>query len=123
MNYEYSNVPYRDDVYIRLKNNRHYYRCEYYDGIRILSSSIPVGKHRYESRHLDYDICDPVSIAPEGKLVIVNFCGTIVSDFPIPIDEEKRVMAIFYKGDHPYSHAKSKRYPIIGEIDSKNKSM
>lgn len=118
MNYDYLETrkyerqPY---VYIRLKHERKYYRCEYYDGMRILLDSIPAGKHRYETRHLDFDMCHPVAIAPEGRPVIVNFCGTIVSDFAIPVDEEKRVMAIYYSGDHPFDHEKAKRYPIISK--------
>jgi hypothetical protein len=55
----------------------------------------------------------PIAIAPEGRPVIVNFCGTIVSDYPIPVDDEKRIMAIYYEGDHPYGHYKTKNYPII----------
>ena len=102
MNYEYTEAkkivcqPY---VYIRLKYERKYYRCEYYDGIRILDTSIPEGKHRYETRHSDNDIAIPVAIAPKSKLVIVNFCGTIVSDTPVSVSEEKHIMEILFSGD------------------------
>lgn len=118
MNYDYSEARKQESqlfVYIRLKHERKYYRCEYYDGMRILFDSIPVGKHRYETRHSDYDLSQPVAIAPESKPVLVNFCGTIVSDIPIDINEEQQVMAIYYPGDHPYCHTKAKRYPIMGE--------
>ena len=102
MNYDYSEAQRHETqpyVYIRLKYERKYYRCEYYDGMRILFDTIPQGKHRYETRHSDYDICHPVAIAPEGIPVIVNFCGTIVSDIPIPISDEKRVKEIRHTGD------------------------
>lgn len=92
---------------------RNFYRCEYYDGMRISHDSIPEGKHRYETRHSDNDVTYPIAIAPEGRPVIVNFCGTIVSDYPIPVDDEKRIMAIYYEGDHPYDHYKTRHYPII----------
>ena len=100
-------------VYIRLRYERRYYHCEYYDGRRIMFDSIPQGKHRYETRHSDYDICNPVAIAPEGRPVIVNFCGTIVSDMPIPINEEKRIMAILYSGDCKEKYARDNCYNPI----------
>lgn len=116
MNYDYQGARKQESqpyVYIRLKHERKFYRCEYYDGMRILYDSIPEGKHRYETRHSDSDVTYPIGIAPEGRPVIVNFCGTIVSDYPIPVDDEKRIMAIYYEGDHPYDHYKTKHYPII----------
>jgi len=99
-------------VFIRLKNERKFYRCEYYDGMRILYDSLPNGKYRYETRHPDNDASYPVSIAPEKKPVMVNFCGTIVSDIPIAISEEKRVMMILYPGDCKEEYAKSNAYTI-----------
>lgn len=116
MNYEYSEAKRHESqpyVYIRLKYERKYYRCEYYDGIRILYDSIPEGKYRYETRHSDYDICHPVTIAPKGKPVVVNFCGTIVCDFPIPINEEKKVMDIRYWRGIPDEYANAKCYNPI----------
>lgn len=99
-------------VFIRLKNERKFYRCEYYDGMRILYDSLPNGKHRYETRHPDNDVSCPISIAPEGKPVVVNFCGTIVSDIPIAISKEKCVMMIIYPGDCKEEYAKSTAYTI-----------
>ena len=93
MNYRYNDAKGHNEypyVYIRLKNERKYYRCEYYDGMRLLYDSVPKGKHRYETRHPDNDVSYPIAIAPEGKPVVVNFCGTIVSDIPIAINEEKK---------------------------------
>jgi hypothetical protein len=43
---------------------------------------------------------------------MVNFCGTIVSDIPIAISEEKRVMMILYPGDCKEEYAKSNAYTI-----------
>ena len=99
MNYRYNDAKGHNEypyVYIRLKNERKYYRCEYYDGMRLLFDSVPKDKHRYETRHPDNDVSYPIAIAPEGKTVVVNFCGTIVSDIPIAINEEKKVMVILY---------------------------
>ncbi len=110
MNYDYCDAQRREVnpyVYIRLKYERKYYRCEYYEGMRILFDSIPQGKHRYETRHSDTDICIPVSIKPEGMPVIVNFCGTIVSDIPIAISEETKVMEVLFTGDSYEDFAKA----------------
>ncbi len=94
-------------AYIRLKYERKYYRCEFYDGMRIAFQSIPQGKYRYETRHPDIDLSYPVSIAPLGKPIIVNFCGTIVSDMPIAVSGEKRIMEILYPGDCKEDYAKT----------------
>ncbi len=116
MNYDYLEArkentnPY---VYIRLKYEKKYYRCEYYDGMRILYDSIPQGKFRYETRHSDYDICFPVAIVPEGEVVIVNFCGTIVSDIPIQIAEEKKIMEIWYEDSYYKEYFKNSIYNPI----------
>lgn len=110
MNFEYSmarKLELQPYVFIRLKYQRKYYHCEYYDGMRILSDSIPEGKHRYETRHPDGDVSYPISVASEGSPVIVNFCGSIVSDIPIPIGDEKRIMEILYQGDSREEHAKA----------------
>ena len=113
MNYNYSEAAKREKyptVYIRLKYERKYYRCEYYDGMRVLFDTIPQGKHRYETRHSDTDICIPVSIKPEGIPVVVNFCDTIVSDMPIAINEETMVMEILFTGDSYEEVAKAHSY-------------
>jgi hypothetical protein len=97
-------------VFIRLKYERKYYYCEYYDGMRISSESVPANKHKYETRHPDDDVSFPVAIAPEGRPVYVNFCGTIVSDTPIAISEEKRLMEILYERDSYEWYAKTHSY-------------
>lgn len=38
----------------------------------------------------------PASIKPKGDPVIVNFCGTLVSDIPIAVSDEKKIMDIWY---------------------------
>lgn len=38
----------------------------------------------------------PASIKPEGESVIAGFCSTIVSDIPIALSEEKKVMETCY---------------------------
>jgi len=116
MNYKYSEAKKHEcqpNVFVRLKYERKYYRCEYYDGMRISFDSIPLGKHRYETRHSDDNVTYPVSIAIEGIPVIVNFCGTIVSDVPIRLDDEKQVMEILYEGDCRKSQAMAKCYNPI----------
>lgn len=113
MNYDYIEEKQKRGVtivYIRLKYERKYYRCEYFDGMRITFNSIPTGKHRYETRHSDCDISYPVTIALEEKFVVVNFCGTIISDIPIKINQEKRIMEILYSGDCNEEYAKANSY-------------
>lgn len=99
-------------VYLRLKNERKYYRCEYFDGMRIINNSINKEKYRYETRHSDSDISQPITIAPQGQLVIVNFCGTIITDIPINIDQEKRIMEFLYSGDCKEEIAKANTYNL-----------
>ena len=116
MNYEYSDARKKEaypQVYIRLKYERKYYRCEYYDGMRILYDSIPKDKYRYETRHPDDDLSYPIAIAPDGRSVIVNFCGTIVSNIPIVLSEEKRVKEILYSGDCREDYANANCYNPI----------
>ena len=116
MNYEYAEAksfasqPY---VYIRLKYERKYYMCEYYDGMRILLDSLPEGKHRYETRHSDNDIAIPIAIAPKSKLITVNFCGTIVSGIPISVSVEKQIMEFLFAGDCRENYAQANCYNPI----------
>lgn len=113
MIYEYPEAKRKErypHVFIRLKYERKYYNCEYYDGMRISGESLPKDKHLYETRHPDDDVSYPVAIAPEGKPILVNFCGTIVCDTPIAISDETRLMEILYERDSYEWYAKSHSY-------------
>ena len=87
---ELKNEGYPDNLEIRVKYQRRFHNVEYFDGVRV--TNVPEGKHVYHTRHADNgDMAHPVTIAREGKIIIVNFCGSIVSDEPINIkgEEEK----------------------------------
>lgn len=83
-----------DTLEIRMKRQKDIHKVEYFDGIRINPKSLPKGKHMYHTRHSDNDISQPVTIAPEGTAVIVNFCGTIVTDKPLEVGEETKLMFV-----------------------------
>lgn len=83
-----------DFIKIRIKRQKDYHTVEYFDGVRIDPSSLPENKHLYHTRHSDTDISIPVSIAPEGTVIVVNFCGSIVSDEPLDIKEEIKLMFV-----------------------------
>lgn len=83
-----------DTLEIRIKRQKDIHKVEYFDGIRIDPKSLPKGKHMYHTRHSDNDVCQPVAIAPEGTAVIVNFCGTIVTDKPLEVEEETKLMFV-----------------------------
>lgn len=76
---------------IRLKYQRKVHTVEYFDGIRIQDETVPEGRYAYQTRHSDTDWSQPVTIAPLGKKILVNFCGTIVSDQPLNVrgDEDR----------------------------------
>ena len=76
---------------IRLKYQRKVHTVEYFDGIRIQDETVPEGKYANQTRHSDTDWSQPVTIAPLGKKILVNFCGTIVSDQPLNVrgDEDR----------------------------------
>ena len=129
MIYDYHEAQNREvqrEVHIRLKYERRYYCCEYYDGMRFLDDTLPEGKHLYETRHPDDDITYPAAIAPEGTPVVVNFCGTIICDIPIAINVEKKVMEILYVGDcceqyakeHSYNHIKNTNPEVCESRDN-----
>lgn len=82
---------YEDTLEIRLKYQRDFHMVEYFDGVRLNDETIPEGKYAYQTRHSDTDWATPVSIVPLGKKVLVNFCGTIVSDHPLNVrgDEDR----------------------------------
>ena len=82
---------YEDTLEIRLKYQRDFHVVEFFDGVRLNDETIPEGKYAYQTRHSDTDWARPVTIVPLGKKVLVNFCGTIVSDQPLNVrgDEDK----------------------------------
>ena len=92
--YGYNFTPYRDKLKIRIKRQKGVHEVEYYDGVRISRDTIPAGKHAYQTRHSDKDCCQPVTILPENAAVIVNFCGTIVTDYPLDVKEEIKLMYV-----------------------------
>ena len=53
--------------------------------VRISSSLIPSGMHKYEVRHDDECFGEMVQLA---KGIMVNHWGTIISDKPIKLDED-----------------------------------
>lgn len=66
---------------IRIRHKEGIKQVEWCEGVRLDSENIPQGKHLYQTRHADNgDWCTPVSIMPKGVNVIVNYCGTIISD-------------------------------------------
>lgn len=85
---------YRSILEIRIKRQAEYHTVEYFDGVRLNPNTLPEGKHMYHTRHSDYDMASPVAIAPEGTPVIVNFCGTIVTDEPLKVTEEIKIMDV-----------------------------
>lgn len=85
---------YKCSIEIRIKRQKEYHKVEYFDGIRLNPNTLPEGKHMYHTRHSDSDISAPVAIAPEGTPVIVNFCGTIVTDDPLTVNDEIKIMDV-----------------------------
>lgn len=79
---------------IRLRRQKDFCKVEYFDGIRLNPDTLPDGKHMYHTRHSEDDISQPVAIAKEGTSVIVNYCGTIVTDKPLKVEEETRLMFV-----------------------------
>lgn len=82
---------YSEEICMRLKYKRRKLLVRNFDGIRIDKDTIPLGLHSYQTRHSDTDITLPISIVPEGQLVMVNFCGTIVTDEPLDVSEETKI--------------------------------
>lgn len=85
---------YVDTLEIRLKYQKDCHTIEFFDGVRVNPDSIPEGKHMYHTRHADNDVSQPIAIAPEGKPIIVNFCGTIVTDQKFDLREETKIMYV-----------------------------
>ena len=69
---------------VAIDEDGHKYEGEFID-LRIDPETIPEGKYWYHCRHDDDgDWCTPVTIEPK---VIVNFCGTLITDEPIKFPE------------------------------------
>lgn len=82
-----------EKIEIRVRGQKGVKEVEWAEGIRIAPDTLPNGKHAYTTRHADNgDWCTPIEIAPECDMIRVNFCGTIISDEPIEIEEETRMM-------------------------------
>ena len=80
---------YEDLLEITLDGEDKPHIVEFFDGVRLDPKTIPSGKHLYHTRHDDYgNWSEPVTIAPEGSQIMVNFCGSIVSDEEIILDDE-----------------------------------
>lgn len=86
-----------DKVEIRVKGQKGVKVVEWAEGVRIAPDTLPNGKHAYTTRHGDNgDWCTPVAIAPECEMIRVNYCGTIITDEPIEIEEETDIMFLGY---------------------------
>ena len=86
-----------DKVEIRVKGQKGVKVVEWAEGVRIAPDTLPNGKHAYTTRHGDNgDWCTPVAIAPECEIIRVNYCGTIITDEPIEIEEETDIMFLGY---------------------------
>lgn len=83
-----------DNLEIRLKHQKEFHLVKYFDGIRVDAKTLSEGEHLYHTRHSDTDLSQPVTIAPEGVSIIVNFCGSIVSDKPLNVKEETKLMYV-----------------------------
>jgi len=79
---------------IRLKRQKEVRTIQFFDGMRLNKDTIPDGLHAYHTRHSDTDCTQPVTIAPEGVGILVNFCGTIVSEEKIEVSEETKLMYV-----------------------------
>lgn len=79
---------------IRLKRRKEFLTVDYHDGVRVDPATLKPGQHLYHTRHSDTDLAQPRTILPEGRAVIVNFCGSIVTDKPLDITEETKLMYV-----------------------------
>ncbi|MBQ0024978.1 MAG: hypothetical protein KBT00_04565 [Bacteroidales bacterium] len=70
---------------------------EFFDGMRINLNSIPKGKIWYQTRHNDdLDMSTPVTIA-ERQGIAVNFCGTLISDTDLKLEQETDIEDVDYE--------------------------
>ena len=84
-----------EKIEVRIRGNKGVKEVEWCEGVRIAPDTLPAGKHSYETRHGDNgDWCTPVSIMPAGCVIKVNYCGTIISDEDLSIEEETALMFI-----------------------------
>lgn len=61
---------------------------EFFDGMRINLNTIPKGKVWYQTRHNDDgDMATPVTIV-ERQGITVNFCGTLISETDLRLEQE-----------------------------------
>lgn len=91
----YNYDPYKaEKLEIRLKRQKQVRTIQFFDGMRLNPDTIPAGLHVYHTRHSDTDCTQPVTIAPEGVGILVNFCGTIVSEELIEVNEETKLMYV-----------------------------
>lgn len=68
------------------KKNKKVFKGQFVD-LRVSADTIPEGKYMYHTRHSDNgDWCVPVTIEPN---VLVNFCGTIITDEKIEFPNDK----------------------------------
>lgn len=68
---------------------------EFFDGMRIDPDTIPSEKTWYQTRHDDDgNWSDPVTIV-RGR-ILVNFCGTLVSDADIDLKDETEIVNVNY---------------------------
>lgn len=93
MLYNYNeHLDYCDKLEIHVVGENKNREVQFFDGMRLDPNSIPEGKHMYHTRHNDEnDWSTPVSVQKEGAGIMVNFCGTIVTEEPINITEETEI--------------------------------
>ena len=83
---------YMETIDFRVKGIKGDLEGKWVEGIRIKPDSVPEGKYIYETRHSDKDWFPPCAILPSGCVCRINFCGTIITDYPIGIEEETNMM-------------------------------
>ena len=81
-----------DKIEIRIRGQKGVKVVEWAEGVTISKDTIPEGKHSYETKHGDNDWAIPISIVPEGCRAKVNYCGLIISDEALEIEEETDIM-------------------------------
>ena len=70
---------------------------EFFDGMRINLNTIPKGKVWYQTRHNDDgDMATPVTIV-ERQGITVNFCGTLISDTDLKLEQETDIEDVDYQ--------------------------
>ena len=90
------NEVYKERAYIELENGREV-EGWFVDGLRIDPNTIGEGMYWYQTRHSDYDWCEPISIVQGG--ILVNFCGTFITDVDLELTEETEITDFGYIAD------------------------